>query len=94
MATVEKNVYQGLSLELLLEQKIAHFFESDQYQISIFHAYATNQKLVIQKVEAIEVLIPIIRESIATSQMKRALKQLVTLDVLMAQVLEQQVIKS
>ena len=94
MMIVEKDVYQGLSLELLLEQKIATFFESESYQISIFHAYATNQKVVMQKVNAIETLIPIIRESIVTSQMKRALKLLVALDVMMVQVLKQTVIKS
>lgn len=94
MATVEKDVYEGLSLELILEQKITTFFADEQHQIAIFHAFATNQEVIIKKVQAIEALIPIIRESIATGQMKRALKLLMTLHVLMEQALKQSVIKS
>ena len=45
MATVEKDVYEGLSLELILEQKITTFFADMQTQIAqIYTIFAEKKK--------------------------------------------------
>ncbi|MEK4230200.1 hypothetical protein [Solibacillus sp. FSL H8-0538] len=88
MNTVEREAYQALSIELLLEKKIEQFFNNPEYDVAIFHAYAAKNSKLKKQLEYIEALIPMVRENIATGQMKRALKLLVSLDVLMGNIIQ------
>lgn len=88
MKTIQRDTHYAMMLELVLEKKIHSCFDTDAHTVTLYQVITSKKGKRFQQLQAIEMLIPMIRENIAVGQFKRALKLLATMDHLMKQVLQ------
>ncbi|WP_393965994.1 hypothetical protein [Exiguobacterium sp. S22-S28] len=76
-------MYQAACVELLLNKRVEEFFADSTVKIMVLHASSDEKSNNLEDFYLIEHLIMLIRETISVSQLKRALKLMIVLDVLM-----------